>query len=68
VVRYREGALDIDITDSGGTRSGAAAGAGHGLVGMRERAGLFGGKLTTSQTPDGFRVSATLPVPAGRTT
>jgi signal transduction histidine kinase len=68
VVRYREGALDIDITDSGGTRSVAAAGAGHGLVGMRERAGLFGGKLTTSQTPDGFRVSATLPVPAGRTT
>jgi signal transduction histidine kinase len=34
---------------------------GHGLIGMRERAALFGGRLTTEALPDGFRVKATLP-------
>jgi signal transduction histidine kinase len=34
---------------------------GHGLIGMRERAALFGGRLTTEVLADGFRVKATLP-------
>ncbi len=34
---------------------------GHGLIGMRERAALFGGTLTTDALPDGFKVTATLP-------
>ena len=34
---------------------------GHGLIGMRERAILFGGTLSTEALPDGFKVTATLP-------
>ena len=37
------------------------AAAGHGVIGMRERAALFGGQLTTESLPDGFTVTATLP-------
>ncbi|MDQ6774802.1 MAG: histidine kinase [Actinomycetota bacterium] len=34
---------------------------GHGVIGMRERAALFGGRLATESLPDGFKVTATLP-------
>jgi signal transduction histidine kinase len=34
---------------------------GHGVIGMRERAALFGGSLSTKALPDGFKVTATLP-------
>ncbi len=34
---------------------------GHGVIGMRERAALFGGRLTTESLSDGFKVTATLP-------
>jgi signal transduction histidine kinase len=40
-----------------------AAGGGHGLVGMRERATMLGGSLDAGPTGDGgFRVAAVLPV------
>ncbi|CAM4085388.1 sensor histidine kinase [Nocardiopsis gilva] len=39
---------------------------GHGLVGMRERVGLYGGDLDTGPRPDGgFEVRARVPVEAG---
>ncbi len=68
VVRYGDGALGLDISDSGGARTAASSVAGstvggHGIVGMRERVALFGGELTARPTSDGFRVTATLPVP-----
>ena len=71
VVRYDERVLALEITDSGGGRPDArvadapGTGGGHGIVGMRERAALFGGELTAVPTPDGFRVTATLPLPVG---
>ncbi len=34
---------------------------GHGVIGMRERAALFGGTLSTEAMPGGFKVMATLP-------
>jgi signal transduction histidine kinase len=38
-------------------------GAGHGLLGMRERAAVLGGEVTAEQTPDGgYEVIAFLPV------
>jgi signal transduction histidine kinase len=38
---------------------------GHGLLGMRERAAMLGGKLTTGPTPaGGYEVTATLPAPS----
>jgi signal transduction histidine kinase len=60
--------LGLDICDAGGARNGASVGAttgGHGIVGMRECAALFGGELTAVPTADGFRVTATLPLPLG---
>lgn len=58
--------LAITVTDDGHGPP-AVASEGHGLVGMRERAGLVGGSLETGPGPDGgFRVHAILPVePAG---
>jgi signal transduction histidine kinase len=42
---------------------GSMPGSGLGLVGMEERAALFGGALTAGPTPDGgFAVRATLPI------
>ncbi|MCY0933099.1 sensor histidine kinase [Streptomyces sp. H34-S4] len=38
-------------------------GAGHGLLGMRERAGMLGGELAAGHRPDGgYEVSAVLPM------
>lgn len=40
----------------------AGAGPGYGLTGMRERAELLGGELTTAMTRGGFRVELQVPV------
>ncbi len=57
-------AVHIEVTNDvgeGGGRPPAAP--GHGLIGMRERAGLYGGMLEAGPQPDGgFRVRASLPV------
>ena len=39
----------------------AGDGSGYGLTGMRERAELLGGELTTAMTRDGFRVELRVP-------
>ncbi|OKI44859.1 hypothetical protein [Micromonospora sp. CB01531] len=40
---------------------------GHGLIGMRERVGLYGGSLDTAGTPGGgFTVTARLPLDAAQ--
>ncbi|MBB6344649.1 signal transduction histidine kinase [Nonomuraea muscovyensis] len=53
----------IEVTDDGpGRRTTPATGAGHGLIGMRERVMTFGGVFEAGALPGrGFRVSATLP-------
>ena len=62
---YRADALELSITDSGDTALSAgvtSSPGGHGLVGMRERAALFGGTLTAGPRDDhGFEVHALLP-------
>jgi signal transduction histidine kinase len=61
---YKADAVDIEVLDDG---RGAAAHpsehhVGHGLVGMRERAAMYDGRLTAGPRPGGgFRVAATLP-------
>jgi len=54
-------ALDIRVDDDGhGLGDGTG---GHGLVGIRERAELYGGRLDVSRSPaGGVRVSAHLPL------
>jgi signal transduction histidine kinase len=53
----------IDVTDDGpGRCPRPTAPGGHGIIGMRERAALFGGKLEAAPGPHGgFRVIACLP-------
>jgi signal transduction histidine kinase len=63
VLRHRAGTLELEITDTG--RGGHVNGsAGHGLIGMRERAMLYGGELEAAPRPEGgWAVRARLPVP-----
>ncbi|MBT2504981.1 sensor histidine kinase [Streptomyces sp. ISL-98] len=58
--------LVVNGPAAGRTAPVEASGAGgHGLVGMRERVRLTGGKLDTGPLPDGgFRVAARLPIGA----
>jgi signal transduction histidine kinase len=61
---YKPEGLQLTIVDTGdeAPRTGAREPSdGHGVIGMRERATLFGGTLTTEALPGGFKVSATLP-------
>ena len=64
-VRYEPAALEIRVADHGGsgrTSAGSLDTGGHGIVGMRERATLFGGTLEAGPAEDGFRVVARLPL------
>ena len=61
-VRYEPGQVVLDVVDDGrGTV--APRNGGLGLVGMRERAALYGGTLEAGPRRDGagFRVHATIP-------
>jgi signal transduction histidine kinase len=52
-VDYGPGAVTIDVVDDGTARSTSGAPAGHGLVGMRQRARVFGGTATAGPAPGG---------------
>ncbi|WP_208758819.1 sensor histidine kinase [Microbispora triticiradicis] len=56
----------VEVTDDGpGRRTLPPGPPGHGLIGMRERALLFGGEFTAGPRPEGgFRVFARLPAPS----
>ena len=65
-ISYQPTELSIEVSDDGprgqAPRPIVRAGSGHGLIGMRERAALFGGTLEAGPHADGFRVRASLPV------
>ncbi|WP_323747371.1 sensor histidine kinase [Catenulispora rubra] len=65
-VHYGPDELALEIIDDGtGTASASPAPAGHGIIGMRERAALHGGTCTaTPSAVRGFRVAARIPIPA----
>jgi signal transduction histidine kinase len=61
---YQPEGLKLTIVDHGHSAHPGplrAPSDGHGVIGMRERATLFGGTLTTESLAGGFKVSATLP-------
>jgi signal transduction histidine kinase len=66
-LRYRPGELEVEIVDDGRPNGGPASSSGGlGLIGMRERAALHGGRLSAGPAADGgFAVRAKLPTPQG---
>jgi len=67
-IEYRADELVIEVTDEGGRKWDAPQvnpdAGGHGLIGMRERAALYGGALSAGPQGRGFQVRACLPIRA----
>jgi len=61
-VDYRPGEVRLDVSDDGRGITATTTDGGHGLLGMRERVGVYGGTLRAGPTTGGgFSVAATLP-------
>ncbi|WP_265521791.1 sensor histidine kinase [Oerskovia flava] len=65
VVRWKVDTLHLEVDDDGrGASARAESSPGFGLLGMRERAAIFGGTITAGPRPGGgFRVRFTMPIP-----
>ena len=63
-LRYSDDEMEVDVTDDGrGVRPAAQNGKGQGLVGIRERVAMLGGRLEAGYRANGgFEVRATLPL------
>jgi len=66
-LRRHGSSLSLSVRDNGrgfSARRPSTDGQGHGLLGMRERAKLLGGRLQVSSTPGhGTRITARVPMP-----
>jgi signal transduction histidine kinase len=66
ILRYGPSSLQLEVVDNGSAGEASIAGAGHGLVGMRERVALYGGELRTgTRNGHGYAVRAILPLGRG---
>jgi signal transduction histidine kinase len=61
-VRVDAESVVVEVADGGPARDGAGQSDGQGLVGMRERVALFGGRLEAGPDGAGWRVRAELPL------
>ncbi|WP_322755951.1 sensor histidine kinase [Frankia sp. Cas3] len=70
-IAYQPDGLRVEVTDDGRGADGTPDGhgvdggrvAGHGVAGMRERVGMYGGELRSGPLPGrGFRVAARFPL------
>jgi signal transduction histidine kinase len=61
ILRYHPGGLDVEVRDNG---AGTVAGPGtrRGLIGLRERAAVFGGQFEAGRDPEGgWKLHASFP-------
>jgi signal transduction histidine kinase len=69
ILRYRSGELEVEVNDDGAggnSDSGGNGGSARGLIGMRERATIYGGDLVAGPRPGGgFEVRARFPLRPG---
>ncbi|MCC2335716.1 sensor histidine kinase [Cellulomonas wangsupingiae] len=66
LLQWQPAAVTVEVSDDGRGAAADSDGLGQGLLGMRERAAMFGGTVTAGPRPGGgFRVRATLPTPGG---
>ena len=66
LVHYGRGAVELEIRDDGRGPAASGHGGGRGIIGMRERAALYGGDLRAGPEPGGgFAVRAHIPIGAG---
>jgi len=62
-VAYGPDSLELEIVDDGPGEAAAVTSGGHGLVGMRERVALYGGRFeATRPASGGFAVRVLLPI------
>ena len=60
-LRFEAAELEIEVRDEGGGDHAPGPGTGHGLLGIRERVALLGGRVDVGPTGDGYAVRAWLP-------
>jgi signal transduction histidine kinase len=62
-IRYGSDSLELEIADDGAGASAPVPSGGHGLLAMRERVALYGGRLDAGRRPNGgFVVRVLLPI------
>jgi signal transduction histidine kinase len=61
-VRYRPDEVEIEVRDNG-QGSATSDGLGHGLIGVRERVTIYGGKMSAGTAVEGgFVLNTRLPL------
>ena len=60
-LRFEIAELEIEVRDEGGAERTPGLGTGHGLLGIRERVALHGGRVDVGPTGEGYAVRAWLP-------
>ena len=61
-LRYRPDGIEIEVRDNG-EGGGTNDGLGHGLVGVRERVKIYGGRMSAGKAVEGgFVLNTRLPI------